>query len=95
MGYNARNDEIRDNLTRMQREWEAERLTRPANGALPWPWIDPDKGSDSSRSSLHGDGIVQAAPSIEFNGNQHDRQRRTEHVDPATTADRLDRDQQR
>jgi hypothetical protein len=24
MGYNARNDEIRDNLTRMQREWEAE-----------------------------------------------------------------------
>jgi hypothetical protein len=25
MGYNARNDEIRDNLTRMRREWEAER----------------------------------------------------------------------
>ena len=23
MGYNARNDEIRDNVTRMQREWEA------------------------------------------------------------------------
>jgi exodeoxyribonuclease V alpha subunit len=21
----------------------AERLTRLANGALPWPWIDPDK----------------------------------------------------
>jgi hypothetical protein len=25
MGYNARNDEIRDNVTRMQREWEAQR----------------------------------------------------------------------
>jgi hypothetical protein len=25
MGYNARNDEIRDNITRMQREWEAHR----------------------------------------------------------------------
>ena len=25
MGYNARNDEIRDNITRMQREWEAQR----------------------------------------------------------------------
>jgi hypothetical protein len=24
MGYNARNDEIRDNVTRMQREWEAQ-----------------------------------------------------------------------
>ncbi|HET7375285.1 MAG TPA: hypothetical protein VFK30_01180 [Anaerolineae bacterium] len=25
MGYNARNDEIRDNITRMQRDWEAQR----------------------------------------------------------------------
>jgi hypothetical protein len=25
MGYNARNDEIRDNVTRMQREWKAQR----------------------------------------------------------------------
>jgi hypothetical protein len=25
MAYNARNDEIRDNVTRMQREWEAQR----------------------------------------------------------------------
>ena len=24
-GYNARNDEIRDNITRMRREWEAQR----------------------------------------------------------------------
>ena len=25
MGYNARNDEIRDNITWMRREWEAQR----------------------------------------------------------------------
>jgi hypothetical protein len=25
MGYNARNDEIRGNVTRMQREWEGQR----------------------------------------------------------------------
>src|SRR5215467_1461330 len=25
MGYNARNDEVRDNITRMRREWEAQR----------------------------------------------------------------------
>jgi hypothetical protein len=25
MGYNHRNDEIHDNVVRMQREWEAER----------------------------------------------------------------------
>jgi len=25
MGYNGRNDEIRDNVTRMRREWEAQR----------------------------------------------------------------------
>src|SRR5262249_17382693 len=25
MGYNARNDEIRDNVTRMRGEWEAQR----------------------------------------------------------------------
>jgi hypothetical protein len=25
MGYNTTNDEIRDNVTRMRREWEAER----------------------------------------------------------------------
>jgi len=25
MGYNARNDEIRDNITRMRRDWEEER----------------------------------------------------------------------
>ena len=25
MGYNTRNDEIRDNVTRMRQEWEAQR----------------------------------------------------------------------
>ena len=25
MGYNARNDEIRDNVTRMRRDWEVQR----------------------------------------------------------------------
>jgi hypothetical protein len=25
MGYNARNDEIRDNVTRLRQEWEAQR----------------------------------------------------------------------
>jgi hypothetical protein len=25
MGYNARNDEIRNNVTRIRREWEAQR----------------------------------------------------------------------
>ena len=25
MGYNVRNDEIRDNITRMRREWEVQR----------------------------------------------------------------------
>jgi len=28
MGYNARNDEIRDNITRMRREWEAQSAQR-------------------------------------------------------------------
>jgi hypothetical protein len=38
MGYNARNDEIRDNVTRMKREWEAQRgalaTVRRLNAAL-------------------------------------------------------------
>ena len=33
MGYNARNDEIRDNVTRMRREWEAQ--TRRAGDRAP------------------------------------------------------------
>ena len=38
LGYNARNDEIRDNVTRMQRDWEARRqalaTVRRFNAAL-------------------------------------------------------------
>ncbi len=34
MGYNARNDEIRDNITRMQRAWEAERVALATVRAL-------------------------------------------------------------
>jgi hypothetical protein len=34
MGYNARNDEIRDNVTRMRRAWAAERQ------ALATVWSD-------------------------------------------------------
>jgi hypothetical protein len=36
MGYNARNDEIRDNVTRMRREWEAQ---RGALATVLWPKI--------------------------------------------------------
>jgi hypothetical protein len=47
MGYNARNDEIRDNITRMQRDWAAQRAAlatvrrfNAANGeAWFWPKI--------------------------------------------------------
>ena len=40
MGYNARNDEIRDNVTLMQRDWEVQRetgktLSRPFVVTLP------------------------------------------------------------
>jgi hypothetical protein len=42
MGYNARNDEIRDNITRMRREWEAQRgaltaINPPAAACRRWP----------------------------------------------------------
>jgi len=30
LGYNAHNDEIRDNVTRMRREWEAQRVALAA-----------------------------------------------------------------
>ena len=50
MGYNARNDEIRDNITRMRQEWEAQRgslaIVRRFNATLSaksyvwfWPMI--------------------------------------------------------
>jgi hypothetical protein len=38
MGYNARNDEIRDNVTRMRRKWESQRgalgAVHPRSGSL-------------------------------------------------------------
>ena len=34
MGYNARNDEIRDNITRMRREWETLATVRRFNATL-------------------------------------------------------------
>jgi hypothetical protein len=44
MGYNARNDEIRDNVTRMQREWEAQ----PPNPKPGWKREDISTNTDSS-----------------------------------------------
>ena len=45
MGYNARNDEIRDNVTRMQRDWEARRqalaTVRRFNAANGKAWFWP------------------------------------------------------
>jgi hypothetical protein len=44
MGYNARNDEIRDNVTRTRREWEAQRdalaTVRPAASGAATPEAD-------------------------------------------------------
>jgi len=37
MGYNARNDEIRDNITRMRQEWEVVRWLLCAASALRFP----------------------------------------------------------
>ena len=43
MGYNARNDEIRDNITRMQKAWAAERqalaTVRRFNAANGSAWL--------------------------------------------------------
>jgi hypothetical protein len=46
MGYNARNDEIRDNVTRLRREWEAQRgVFRYTGGARAanWQWLGTPK----------------------------------------------------
>jgi exodeoxyribonuclease V alpha subunit len=32
----------------------AERLTRLANGTLPWPWIDPDAGPPCGNGQERG-----------------------------------------
>ena len=45
MGYNARNDEIRDNVTRMRRDWAAQRqalaTVRRFNAAFGKAWFWP------------------------------------------------------
>jgi hypothetical protein len=58
MGYNARNDEIRDN-TRMQREWEAQRgalaTVRRFNAILSakgYVWFWPKISADSHQSII-------------------------------------------
>jgi hypothetical protein len=52
VGYNQRNDEVRDNVTRMQRAWEAERETlvtvRRFNASLSakgYSWFWPKIGA--------------------------------------------------
>jgi len=51
MGYNARNDEIRDNITRMRREWEAH--------------AEPSRIDGGPRSAFFG-GLFLAALLCEF-----------------------------
>ena len=61
MGYNARNDEIRDNVTRMQREWEAQRnalatvrrfnATLSAKGCV---WFWPKIAAPPSHQNITG-----------------------------------------
>ena len=60
MGYNARNDEIRDNVTKMRREWEAQRdalaTVRRFNARLSakgYSWFWP-KISAALTSKHHG-----------------------------------------
>jgi hypothetical protein len=48
MGYNHRNDEIRDNVTRMRSEWEAQRDAL----ATPRPKAIRDSGPRSPLRSL-------------------------------------------
>ena len=68
MGYNARNDEIRDNVTRMRREWEAQRdalaTVRRFNAILSakgyswfWPRVNPP--SKQSKSPAQSGASVQ------------------------------------
>lgn len=49
MGYNARNDEIRDNITRMKRDWQAQRealaVVRRFNAANGRAWFWPTVGA--------------------------------------------------
>src|SRR6516164_10614421 len=59
----------------------AERLVRPANGTLPWPWIDPDKASPWVEKRI---GLVLAESqiaAIRLGGCERDRK-----VDPVPTS---------
>jgi len=64
MGYNARNDEIRDNVTRMRRQWEAQRgalaTVRRFNARLStkgysWSWPKIAAALTSKHTDLHCD----------------------------------------
>ena len=58
MGYNARNDEIRDNVTRMRREWEARdslatvRLFNAILSAKGYSWFWPKIAAALARHPL-------------------------------------------
>ncbi|MGB8445817.1 MAG: hypothetical protein WCE32_15695, partial [Pseudolabrys sp.] len=68
MGYNARNDEIRDNITRMRREWEARRdvlaTVRRFNARLSakgYSWLRPAIAAAlTSKHHLVGDCVGSA-----------------------------------
>jgi hypothetical protein len=72
MGYNARNNEIHDNITRMRRAWEAERdalaSVRRFNARLSaksyvWFWPKGD-GSDPNPTFILRQG--RETPNIQF-----------------------------
>ena len=55
----------------------AERLVRPANGTLPWPWIDPDKALPWVEKRI---GLVLAESqiaAIRLGGRERDRKSRS------------------
>ena len=47
MGYNGRNNEIRDNVTRMRKAWAAERQA--------WPSVDDKEQSGRSEDKAEAD----------------------------------------
>ncbi len=66
MGYNARNDEIRDNIVRMRRAWEAERnalaTVRRFNATLSakgYAWFWPKIAAALTAASVAGDRMRQ------------------------------------
>ena len=71
MGYNARNDEIRDNVTRMRREWEAQRnalaTVRRFNATLSVTCNVRAAMAMAARASSRWRGIRQFEPKNENN----------------------------